>query len=103
MTARILLSIALVTCLFLAACESKVTSENYDKVTNGMSLSQVQKILGRGKDDTSHAGTSISAPGISQTSRSNDVIYVWEDESGGKIVIVFQDDKVVQKSKTGMD
>lgn len=103
MTARICLSIALVACLALAGCEAKVTTENYDKVTNGMSYSQVKKILGAGKDDTSHAGTSISAPGISQTSKSNDVIYVWEDEFGGKIVIVFQDDKVVQKSKTGMD
>lgn len=103
MIGRICLSITLVACLALAACENKVTSENYDKVTNGMSLSQVQKILGRGKDDTSHAGTSISAPGISQTSKSNDVVYVWEDEFGGKIVIVFQDDKVVQKSRTGMD
>lgn len=103
MTARILLSLALVACLALACCEAKVTAANFDKVTNGMSYSQVKKILGSGKDDTSHAGTSISAPGIGQTSKSNDVIYVWEDDNGGKIVIVFQDDKVVQKTKTGLD
>ncbi len=102
MTMRMLIPIAIAACLALAGCESKVTAENYDKITNGMSLSQVQKILGRGKDDTSHAGTSISAPGIGQTSKSSDVVYVWEEENGGKIVITFQDDKVVMKSKVGM-
>ena len=103
MIARIVLSVALMACLTLACCEAKVTKENYDKVTNGISYSQVQKILGSGKDDSSHAGTSISAPGIGATSKSNDVIYVWEDDNGGKIVIIFQDDKVVQKTKTGLD
>ncbi len=103
MNSRILLSIALVGCLALAACEAKVTPENVDKVQVGMSLSQVQKILGRGKEDSSHAGTSISSGGIAATSRSSDVVYVWEDEYGGKVVVTFMDDKVVQKTKTGLE
>lgn len=103
MTTRIFLSIALIGCLALACCEAKVTTENYDKVTLGMSLSQVQNILGRGKEDSSHAGTSISSPGIAQTSRSTDRIFVWEDDFGGKVILTFQDDKLVQKSKLGMD
>ena len=82
---------------------SKLPDLVKELLRRGRSDAEVKKILGAGKDDTSHAGTSISAPGISQTSKSNDVIYVWEDEFGGKIVIVFQDDKVVQKSKTGLE
>lgn len=103
MMSRIAVSVALAACLVLGACEEKITVENYDQITNGMTIAQVEKILGSGKDDTSHQGTSIGASGIASASRSKDQVYVWEDKSGAKIIVVFQDGKVVQKSKQNLD
>jgi len=102
-TARILLSAALLACLVVSGCENQVTADNFAKVKSGMSLSQVQKILGRGRDDTSHAGTSISSPGIAATSKTNDTVHLWDDGQGGTIQVIFQDDKAVQMTKTGLD
>lgn len=103
MTSRLAATIALAACLVLGACEEKITAENYDRITNGMTLAQVEKILGTGKDDTSHQGTSIGASGIASASRSKDQVYVWEDKGGAKIIVIFQDGKVVQKSKQNLD
>ena len=103
MMSRIAVSVALAACLFAGACEEKITVENYDQITNGMTIAQVERLLGTGKDDTSHQGTSIGASGIQSASRSNDKVYVWEDKSGAKITVVFQDGKVVQKSTQNLE
>lgn len=102
-TSRFIASLALAACLLCASCEEKITIENYNQITNGMSIAQVEKILGAGKDDTSHQGTSIGAAGIASVSKSKDQVYVWQDRSGGKIVVIFQDGKVVQKSKENLE
>ncbi|MBX3403058.1 MAG: hypothetical protein KF699_06550 [Phycisphaeraceae bacterium] len=103
MMSRIAVSVALAACLLASACEEKITVENYDRITNGMTIAQVEKILGSGKDDTSHQGTSIGTSGIASASRSTDQVFVWEDKSGAKIIVVFQDGKVVQKSKQNLE
>jgi hypothetical protein len=86
--------------LVLSGCESKVTSENFDKVNNGMSLSQVEGILGSGTDDTASGGFGVSSGGVLDSKANPEKVYVWR-EGGLQIQVVFKDGKVVQKSKTG--
>lgn len=39
--------LVLVTCLFLSGCGSRLTADRFDKVKEGMTLSQVKSILGK--------------------------------------------------------
>lgn len=94
-----------VACLLAAAvllpgCESKITSENYDRISVGMTRQAVENILGSGTDETA-SGTSISSAGIADSKSSNEKTFVWR-EGGATITVVFKDGKVVEKSKTGM-
>lgn len=84
--------------LLLAGCESKVTAANYDKVTNGMSRSQVEKILGSGTDDTSSAGYGVSTGGVLDSKAAPETTLVWR-ENGMVIQVILKDGKVVQKTK----
>lgn len=44
-------------CLFVSACADKrLTRANYDKIKDGMSLAQVEDILGKGDKETGGAG-----------------------------------------------
>ena len=85
--------------LLLVAC-SKVSEENYDKVTTGMTLSQVERILGKGDQDTT-GGVSISSGGVmggSSSANSRRQTYTWKDGQK-QVVIEFMDDKVLNKRK----
>jgi hypothetical protein len=88
-------------CLLIVSCQ-KVNDDSYAKVKDGMTLSQVQSILGEGdKEDSS--GTSISAAGMagkSSSDASRRQTYLWKDGEK-QIVIDFADDKVVAKRKIG--
>ena len=95
-----LASIVLVSAALLAGCESKVTAENFEKVQNGMNLSQVENILGSGTDDTASGGFGVSSGGVLDSKANPEKTYVWR-ENGMQIQVVFKDGKVVQKSKTG--
>lgn len=98
MHARLALAIMLI---FLAGCEAKVTPENYDKIRDGMSLAEVQLILGEGSLEEA-SGTSLGTGGIPE--RSSDDIkrqtFVWEED--GKIITVqLVDGIVTSKTKRG--
>lgn len=93
-------SVALASAVLLAGCESKVTAENYDKVQNGMTLSQVEGLLGSGTDDTASGGFGVSSGGVLDSKANPEKTYVWR-ENGVQIQVVFKYGKVVQKSKTG--
>lgn len=71
-----------------------LTYENYLKISNGMTYSQVVDILG------GHAGTldtSSSYEGYTMT------VYSWSNNSGTKnIVVVFDNGKVSAKSQFGL-
>lgn len=92
---------ALVLLLALAACEARVTRENFEKVSDGMTYAQVQAILGSGEDQTA-TGTGISGYGLATPeARSHRKVYVWKD--GHKtITIVFDNGKVVEKIAQGL-
>ncbi len=87
-------------CLSFAACEQKDLGVEFNKVTNGMTLSQVENLLGSGTDDTSSAGYGVSTGGVLDSKAAAEKTYIWK-ESTITYQVVFKDGKVVQKSKAG--
>lgn len=87
-------------CCLLASCEQKDLAAEFDKVQNGMSLSQVQNMLGSGTDDTPSAGYGVSSGGVLDSKPSNEKVYVWK-EGITTYTVIFKDGKVVQKTKAG--
>lgn len=90
--------------LLMVACESKVTMENFSKIQKGMSLAEVQTILGSsGEEDSSPGGMSISDSGVAGSSKgSTDRIYVWKGDGGATITVVIADGKVVEARQSGL-
>lgn len=87
--------------IVLAGCEAKVTSENYDKIEDGMSLAAVELILGQGTLEEA-SGTSIGTGGIPERSGDDTKrqTFVWEED--GKIISVqLVDGVVTSKTKRG--
>jgi hypothetical protein len=101
-TSRTTVAVLSLVCLFLADC-GKISDESYAKVKDGMSLSQVQSILGEGDKEES-TGTSISTSGLAGSSSSallsRRQTYSWKD-GDKQVVIEFADDKLVSKRKIG--
>ncbi len=98
MTGKTLLTVVVLgsLSLFLAAgCSGAkgVSQSNFEKIENGMTLSQVEAILGEGKEGASVAGAIGEMAG-------QGAAYVWED-GDKKITVMFKDDKVVSKTKVG--
>jgi len=88
--ARGALGIALALCLGLAlsACESRVTQENFQKITNGMPEAEVTKILGKPTDVAS-----MSLGPFSGTTST------WKGKEG-TVAIQFVNGKVALKTFT---
>lgn len=82
--------------LALVACEDKVTQENFDKITLGMTEGQVQGILGKG-ERLDVGGMSISGAGIAGgASPNSQTTYEWKSKNT-MISVTFDGGKVVQK------
>jgi hypothetical protein len=102
---RILALVAVAVCLFaalpLAGCESKVSDENFDRITAGMTRDQVEAFMGEGQSEDV-GGVSISGAGIAGGSpvQSTTKTFSWKDGQK-QIIVVFKDDKVDHKSKLG--
>ncbi|GJQ30125.1 MAG: hypothetical protein HBSAPP03_20090 [Phycisphaerae bacterium] len=80
----------------LVACDDKLSQENFDKITIGMTEGQVQGILGKG-ERLDVGGMSISGAGVaSGAARNSQVTYEWKKKNT-MISITFADGKVVQK------
>lgn len=72
--------------LFLLSCSSKVTQENYDKISIGMPVSQVESILGKGE-----SGSEVDIG-----------LFMMTWESGEKVIaITFINGKVNSKNQHG--
>jgi len=84
----------LMTFVLVGCSKPGVSKSNYDKVENGMTLAEVEEILGTGKKGSSVAGAvgELSGKGAA---------YVWED-GDKKITVFFKDDKVVKKAQVGL-
>lgn len=119
MTRPVSLMVALTVCLLLSACGKKLTRARYDQITPGMTLQQVEALLGRGHKvvpSKAPPGGSLSAAaagvdlGVSGTSAgptllpglslSSGDVYEWED--GDKLIqIQFVNGKVTAKQQRG--
>ena len=93
---KIMLRKTLLLCLLAAfvfagpiGCGSKVSKSNYDKITNGMTMEEVEKIMGKGEK----ASAGVSVGGLSVTGD----VYIWKD-ADKEITVVFKDGKVVGKA-----
>ncbi len=75
-----------------AGC-SKVTPENYDKIQTGMTVDQVEQILGKGEVET---GGGLA---IGEVAASGKVMKWGTEEKS--ITVTFANDKVVMKAKKG--
>lgn len=96
--ARPLACVLLGLALALGGCEKKISTENYNKISDGMTLSDVTKILGKGEKEAKAEGASISQAGI-MSNRGNanpEDTYKWKD-GAAEIVITFRDGKVVNR------
>jgi hypothetical protein len=96
----------LLLCLALPGCQkSKVTPENYDKISNGMTRAEVEAVLGPGQKEEGGDGAGVAAQfGVNaglgeQRGRAPDT-YVWES-NGKTIKVYFLDGKVTNKHKEG--
>jgi hypothetical protein len=102
---KVLLLLAL--CLLLAGCrKSKLTQENFDKIKNGMTLKEVEAILGEGTSQggdganvAAQFGVDVSGGVQQQAPAATD--YVWEGDKK-KITVTFKQGKVVNKTSSGL-
>ncbi|MGB2823697.1 MAG: hypothetical protein WBF17_22135 [Phycisphaerae bacterium] len=79
----------------LAGCGgSKVSKGNFDKVQNGMTQAEVEKVLGEG---TEEAGGGGAIGGIVASGK----ILSWTDGEK-KITVTFANGKVVAKTQSGL-
>ena len=80
--------------LMLAGCGSKVTKSNFDQIKTGMTLAEVEAILGKGTEST---GASAAIGDLAGSAKS----VVWKD--GDKSITVnFLNDKVALKAAGGL-
>lgn len=82
--------------LFLYSCSNKVNKENYDKISNGMTISQVESILGKGE---SQASSSVDLGEIGGSINSE--VKSWQKGSN-IITITFSNGQVLAKAQSGL-
>ena len=96
----------LLSLLLTTGCGSNITADNYEKIKVGMSLDEVEGILGSGEELASSSvdvpGQSISVPGAGSVSvsgmSSSGKVVQWQD--GNKIItVMFLNGKVFSKAK----
>lgn len=96
-----LVAASLCTLLLLVGCQKKVTTENYEAITIGMSLDEVQRKLGRGEEQVI-SGVSIGSGGaMGGTGSNSQRTYIWHEDDGRQISVTVVDNKVITKGKSG--
>ena len=82
--------------IFLVSCTGKLNKDNYDKISNDMSVSQVESILGKGE---SQASSSVYLGEYGGNISSE--VMTWQ--SGTKVIsITFSNGKVMAKAQNGL-
>ncbi|MFB3894031.1 MAG: hypothetical protein ACE15C_18645 [Phycisphaerae bacterium] len=78
----------------LPGCSSKVSKSNYDKINTGMTVAEVEGILGKGTEQAGGGGAIGNVAGSAK-------IINWKD--GDKtITVTFVNDKVTLKTESGL-
>jgi hypothetical protein len=89
--------------LVSSGCKSKVTKANLDKIAVGMSLKEVEAILGEGKQQGDGSGVALQV-GIDLSAPrrgGNTQVFVWESDTA-TITLDFAEDKVKTISSKGL-
>jgi hypothetical protein len=100
-------ALVLLLCLGAAACgKNRVTTANYDKITEGMTLGDVEAILGKGERESGDAANVAAQVGVDpnmggQSGSGTAKPFVWE-HGNKKITIHFVNDKVLTKHQIGL-
>jgi hypothetical protein len=81
----------------LGGCASKITKSNYESVRTGITLAQVEDILGKGAEQAGIGGALGTLSGSVKV-----VCWMEGEKSPKKITITFVNDKVVAKLETGL-
>lgn len=99
---RLFLSLGTASLLFLSACGEKINDEGFNAINTGMTLGEVEKILGAKGEKQEISGVSISAAGVGGSSRGSgdQYTYVWKDNNK-EISVTTQGGKVITKGKAG--
>ncbi|MCX5689482.1 MAG: hypothetical protein NTV94_06805 [Planctomycetota bacterium] len=98
--AACLLGAAAGTGCVLGGCEAKVSSETYAQLQPGMTLQDVEKIMGGKGERQEVSGMSISAAGIGSSGGSAQEVWVWKSNRS-EISVMMGSGKVVSFSKAG--
>lgn len=97
---------AVVAVFALSGCEQRVTSDNLALVKTGMTIDQVQDILGKGSElaepnNSVAAGMVGSIPGAGQRKQQVDRrVFQWKEDRR-EITVTFENGKVVDKGSFG--
>jgi len=95
MRSRILSPVLIGLLSLMVACESKVTQANLDRIKPGMTIQEVERILGKG-ERADQSGMSISGAGVAGSSSGNSQqTYTWKSSSL-EITVICAGGKVVQ-------
>ena len=93
---KLIIPIIISASLFIVSCAGQINKDNYERISNGMSVSQVESILGKGDSQASSSldlgelGGNISAE-----------VMTWK--SGAKVIsITFSNGKVMAKAQNGL-
>jgi hypothetical protein len=100
---RTLIFLFAVCCTLTGCGQSKVTQENFDKIEKGMTLEQVEHILGNGTPTGGDGGLVAGQVGIDVgggARSSSTVEYVWESGQSS-ITVAIRQGKVIQVRKKG--
>jgi hypothetical protein len=82
--------------LLLISCSSKINKDNYQKISNGMSVSQVESILGKGESQAS-SNVDLGEYGGNVSSE----VITWQ-EGTNVISITFSNGTVMAKAQSGL-
>ncbi|MFO0834488.1 MAG: hypothetical protein U0638_05915 [Phycisphaerales bacterium] len=90
--------------LVLAACDAAISQSTYDQIQKGMTLGEVESILGGTGEEQADAGMSIGAGGaVGSTVSSKTKTYVWRAAGHKEISVTFDESmKVKTKNSAGI-
>lgn len=93
---NIIFALILLKCGFIVGCGSNpITLSNYEKIEVGMSQSEVEAIIGKGKESSSSGG---DFAGISMNAKS----LVWQH--GTQIItVMFMNGEVISKAQANLN
>ncbi|QOI99473.1 MAG: hypothetical protein HRU70_02840 [Phycisphaeraceae bacterium] len=100
--------LALLAALCLApGCEKSLSDDTYERIAAGMSIDEVNSILGGpGEKQTTGGATTLAGgivmglPGVQRPGQSLREVYTWREERR-EVSVTFDDGKVVDKNKSG--